>query len=359
MKKIEKVQTAILPTPLHKMENLTKQVGLGDLYIKRDDMTGFAMGGNKLRKLDYVVKYCLDNGYTTILTQGGPQTNHGRLTAAACAKYGLKCILFLLGKPSDYMSGNQVLDRMMGADIYYSDMSRYLSENKDKPFDVQVKEYKEIKNGWVKEVVDKYEANGEKVYDLPIGGHTLEGVLGYVDCVEEVMEQMKTQNIKIDYLVVGNGSGGTLSGLLLGAKYHNAPFKIISANISKKSDKEMQGIVDFANQTSEKFDMGVTVTLEDLHYTCNDHVGPGYNVPDEETRKVMYRLASAEGILTDPCYTGKSFASFLDLVEKGEVIPKGSSAVFLHTGGVPGIYTKEHLDAMQEELWKIEKSYAY
>ncbi len=359
LKKIEKVQTAILPTPLHKMDNLTKQVGMGDLYIKRDDMTGLAMGGNKLRKLDYVIKYCLDNGYTTVLTHGGPQTNHGRLTAAACAKYGLKCALFLMGKKEDYMSGNQVLDRMLGADIYFSDMSRYLTENKDKPFDVQVAEYKEIRASWVDEVIAKYEAQGEKVYNLPVGGHTPEGVLGYVDCVEEIMEQMKAQNLTIDYMVVGNGSGGTLAGVLLGAKYHKAPFKIIAANISKKSEKEMQEVIEYANKTSEIFEMGVTVTTEDLHHYCNEYVGVGYNIPDEETRKTMYRLASAEGILTDPCYSGKSFASFLGLVEKGEIIPKGASAVFLHTGGTPGIYTKEHLDAMQEELWVIEKSFAY
>ncbi len=353
-----KVHTAILPTPLYKMERLTAQVGKANMYIKRDDMTGLAFGGNKLRKLDYIIKHCLDNGYTTVMTHGGQQTNHGRLTAAACAKYGLKCIIVVSGTAPEHMSGNLVLDKILGAEVVFLDMSRFLTENAHRPKEDQIKDYLAIKKGFVKEVVDRYEAQGDKVYDLPVGGHTLEGNLGYVEFVGELLEQQKQMGVNFDYVVTGNGSGGTLAGMVLGAKYFNANFKIIAANIAEKTDAENQHYLDSANETSEKYDLGVKVSLEDLHLSCNDHCGVGYNIPDEKTREVIYRLARTEGIMTDPCYSGKTFSAFLSLVEN-EVIPKDANAVYVHTGGTPGIYTQEHLLAMEKEIWVENTSFVY
>jgi len=354
---INKVKSALLPTPIHKMDRLTKDIGKANLYIKRDDLTGIGIGGNKLRKLDYIVADAIDKGCTMLLTSGGRQTNHGRLTAAAAAKFGLKCVVVCNGPKPDKMSGNLVLNRMLGSDVVFMDLKEL-----EQVFDVNPSQ--EIIDGYHKfvaetqeKVIAKYEALGEKVYVVPMGGHTPLGIMGYVDCVKEIMDQNEVSGRKIDYVVAGNGSGGTYGGLLLGSKLYGAPFKVIGINIAGKDDRAVEDIIEVTNQTSELFGLEVTIQKEDFILYENS-LGVGYNQPDVETRQAMYRIASNEGILTDPCYTGKVFNGLMKLVEE-EVIEKESNVLVVHTGGTPGIWTEEHLDAMHDELWSDIDVYEY
>lgn len=348
MMKLGKVKTAILPTPLHKLENISKDLKDYNIYIKRDDLTGLGLGGNKLRKLDYLVKKALDEGYTTLLTYGGIQTNHGRLTAAAAAKFGLKSIIMVYGNPPRRISGNLLLDKIIGSEIIYMDTTDIRANMNDKTQEVIVKEYQTLKEKCTLSTIKRYELLGEKVFTIPIGGHSKEGLLGYFDCIEEINYQLINQDLSIDYLVVGNGSGGTLGGLLLGSKYYNVPYKIMASNVSEKSEKDMNNLINFCNQTSDYFNMNVEVSLDDFYYT-NKYVGIGYNLPDKHTRETIQYLAQKEGLFIDPCYTGKAFMGLLGMIDEG-LFKKGSNILFIHTGGLPGLWTEEHEDGFNEDF---------
>ncbi len=332
----KKVKLGNYPTPLEKMDNMTKLLGKGDLYIKRDDVTGPAFGGNKTRKLEYLVRDALENGYTALLTVGGTQTNHGRTTVGAAVKYGLKPILVLSGKDTGYLSGNLNLDAMMGADIYF---------NPEPANQAKV----------IEDVCKKYAEQGDKVYVIPGGGSNPVGALGYIMSVKEILDQMKEQDIKIDHLICTVGSMGTFGGMILGAKYFNAPFDVIAVPVSPapKGDKE-KAVADFVNKVSAEYEMGITITPEDVKiaYGPEDapYSGEAYNKPDPITREAIITLAKNEGIFLDPTYTGKTFRAFMDLVKEGRLIKEGENALFLHTGGAMALWTKEHLDDMQDQL---------
>lgn len=370
------------------------------LYIKRDDMTGLALGGNKARKLNYIVKYALDNGYTALMTFGGVQTNHGRLTAAAAIRYGLKPILVLKGKKPDYLSGNLLLDRLMGADIYFVDTSSADA--------LPEAEQAAAKQRYVDEcaarIIAEYEARGDKVLSVPVGGQTVIGSAGYIQAVPEIMAQMNAQNIRAKHLVVGYGSTGTFAGLWAGAKYYHAPFEVIGIPIEPDC-RPVEETVDFINELSEYFEMGFTCRREDLHlelgfdpagsvpadspaagYGSDPNVtghsssdvtghsssavtaaiggtvgqapvgygGVGYNEPDAVTESYIELLARTEAIFVDPCYTGKVLHGYVDLLKRG-VIRAEDGAIFMHTGGAPGLWTREHLDHMQEGYWSDEE----
>lgn len=342
---LKKVHTGFDHTPLHKLENLSEQYGV-NIYIKRDDMTGLGMGGNKLRKLDFFVKDALDQGATTLLTYGGPQTNHGRLTAAAAAKFGLKSILILSGPAPQHMTGNLILDKLMGADLYFADNTPF----KDLPKEEAAEKMGQLLDKVTKQAIADHEAKGEKVYSIPVGGSNLLGIAGYLECAKELKEQCAQMGLNPQYLFCGYGSAGTFGGLSLGAKYYNCSFKVHGVAVSEKSEEDIQKTVDYINEASAHYEMGLTLKREDI-YPETEYFGLGYNIPDEDTRKYVYLLAQNEGILTDMCYTGKAFRGMMESIEKGK-IKKGETVIFLHTGGTPGLFTAEHQEAMESELWK-------
>lgn len=355
IEELKHVPTGYVNTPLEALPTLTKELGHGGtLYIKRDDLTGLALGGNKARKLDYIVQYALENGYTALMTFGGTQTNHGRLTVAAAIRYGLKPILILKGKKPETMSGNILLDRLMGADMYFVDTSAADAL----PEAEREAAKKRFVDECAQKVMDDYARRGEKVLSIPVGGQTVIGSAGYVQAVPEIMRQMKEQNADIRYLVVGYGSTGTFAGLWAGARYYNAPFEVIGIPI-EPDYRPVQETVDFINELSRTFDMGFTCTAEDLHieYGEGEHFygGIGYNEPDHVTQRYIELLARTEAIFLDPCYTGKVFHGFTELVKNG-IIPHDANAVFVHTGGAPGLWTQEQLDSMQELFWSDEEA---
>ena len=349
---LKKAHVGYVDTPLEPMPALSKALG-GRLYIKRDDLTGLALGGNKARKLDYIVQYALDNGYTALMTFGGVQTNHGRLTAAAAVRFGLKPILVLKGAKPDYMSGNLLLDRLMGSDLYFVDTSAADA--------LPEEERSAAKQRYVDQcaesIIADYAARGEKVLSIPVGGQTVIGSAGYVQAVPEIMRQMEAQHIRAKYLVVGYGSTGTFAGLWAGAKYYHAPFEVIGIPI-EPDYRPVEETVAFINELSRTFEMGFTCTEQDLHLEFGPadapYGGVGYNEPDLPTEQSIELLAKTEAIFLDPCYTGKVFRGFTDLIRRG-MISGEDGAIFMHTGGAPGLWTKEHLDAMQVPFWSDEE----
>jgi len=344
IEQLQKIETGFLNTPIHKLENLSKKYGV-NIYIKRDDMTGFAMGGNKLRKLDYLLKDALDNNCNVLLTYGGAQTNHGRLTAAVAARFGLKCGIIMDGPAPKKASGNLILDKMMGADLYFMDDKSF----KDEPKEIYQEKYKQLVDKSTKEVVKFYEEQGDKVYIIPVGGSSPVGAAGYVMAAKEIKDQLEEMNVNMDYVFTGFGSTGTYGGLYLGAKYFNAGFTPIGIAVSNKNDLELQEKIDYIEETNKYLELGLDVKLDDM-WIEKGFVGINYNVPDPETRKYVYMMAKEEAIILDPCYTGKTFRGMIEMIESCK-IKQNSNIMFLHTGGAPGLFSESHQEAMQEELW--------
>jgi len=348
---MKRAHVGYVNTPLEPMHALERELG-GKLYIKRDDLTGLALGGNKTRKLDYIVQYALDNGYTALLTFGGVQTNHGRLTVAAAIRYGLKPILVLEGAKPDYMSGNVLLDRLMGADIYFVDSSAADALPEEERKAAKQRHLDDC----TAQIVADYESRGDKVLVIPMGGQSVQGSVGYIQAIPEIMRQMREQNITARYLVTGYGSTGTFAGLWAGAKYYNAPFEVIGIPVMTEY-RSPQETADFINELSRTFEMGFTCAPKDLRleFGTEDapYTGVGYNVPDPITQQHVELLARTEAIFLDPCYTGKVFHGFADLLRRG-VIRGEDGVIFMHTGGAPGLWGREHLDAMQAPYWSDE-----
>lgn len=341
---IPRIETGFYNTPIHKLNNLSKKYDL-NIYIKRDDLTGYASGGNKLRKLDYLLKDALDKSSTVLLTYGGPQTNHGRLTAAVAARFGLKCGIIMDGPAPAQATGNLILDKMMGADLFFMDDTAF----KDEPKEIKTLKYKELTKKTTREVVKMYEDRGEKVYLIPVGGSSPLGAAGYVMAAKEIRDQLNERQVKMDYVFTGFGSVGTYGGLYLGAKYFKADFTPVGVCVSHKSEAEMQEKIDYIKDINTYLELGVQVEPEDMLIE-EGYVGLGYNIPDPLTRKYVYMMAKEEAIILDACYTGKVFRAMIEKIEGGE-ISKDKNIMLLHTGGLPGIFSQTHTDAMQDELW--------
>ena len=351
LNEVPKVHTGLFPTPLYKLENLSSQLK-SNIFIKRDDLSGLGFGGNKLRKLDYLVKEAKDNGYTALMTFGGVQTNHGRQTAACACKYGMKSIIIANMKtaaPPEVLSGNLLLDKILNCDVIFMDMSSIDQNSAGKPPHVIKQETAALRKAVARTVIEMYEAKGEKVYEMPAGGSTPLGVMGYFTAVKEMMEQLKEMDQKIDYVVCASGSNGTFSGLWLGSRYYNAPWEVIGATVSPYSKQNNVTMAALINAASEKFELGITAEPDELRI-LGDYWGAGYDVPDEKTYQTIYRLARTEGLFVDPTYTGKGFTALLDLVES-EKIPAGSNVLFIHTGGLPALWSEQNAAQFTKELW--------
>lgn len=344
IKELKRVEVGYIDTPLEFMPNLTQKLGKGKLYIKRDDLTGLAFGGNKTRKLDYIVADAKEKGYTTLMTFGGVQTNHGRLTIAAAIKHGMKSILVLKGAKPEEVSGNLLLDALMGAELYFVDTTRFTNLPEEEK---QLKS-KEFLEQCTADIIKDKETLGEKVLSIPVGGQNEIGTAGYIEAIPELMRQMQEENLSAQHLVVGYGSTGTFAGLWLGAKYYHAPFDVIGIVI-EPDFREIEDTVNFINQLSTFYEMGILCTKEDLQIEL--YGGDGYNVPDANTWDYIKLLAETEAVFLDPCYTGKAFFGFVDMIQKG-IIPQEDNSIFLNTGGSPGLWTKEHLDLAQKVIWE-------
>lgn len=338
----QKISFLNLPTSLSHLPRISEDLGIS-LYIKRDDLTDPGMGGNKLRKLEYYLADAQAQGATMLITVGGAQTNHGRLTAAVAAKFGLKCAIVALDEYPGELSSNLLLDRIFGAEIFLS------KPEPGPPYEDQL-------NNAVTQVVEKFKGAGEKVYYIPMGGSGEIGIPGYFDCALEIAEQAAAIGMSKLRLLVSVGSMGTYMGLFTGI--HNMtrdqdskPLPEISLEgiaIAPFYDDPISHASAYYDRVREFYQLPFHAVPSDFNIR-SDYTFGAYNNPVREVREAVYYLARKEGIVLDPCYTGKTFYGLLDLVKTGE-IKKGEAVIFLHTGGQPGINGPVHRSAMEEEL---------
>lgn len=329
----EKISFLNTPTPLTRLDNISADLGIS-LYLKRDDLTSFGTGGNKLRKLEYLVKDALDRGATMLLTVGGAQTNHGRLTGAVAAKYGLKAAIIAVDPYPGELSANLLLDGIMGCPVYLVQEDGVHTSG-------------QLQAAAVEKVTAEWEASGEKVYFIPMGGSNELGALGYYDCALELAEQTAAMELSDVRLVSTVGSMGTYMGLAAAIQNESLPFHLTGISIMPRKDAIAEA-VDYYGRVRDFFSLPKEMQAEDFDISCDYDYG-AYNNPVKEVREAIYYMGRREAVILDPCYTGKTFAGILGMVKSGAIAP-GENVIMLHTGGIPGIYTGHHRIEMEKEL---------
>lgn len=309
-------------TPLERLDNLSKLLDGPNIFIKRDDLLGLAAGGNKTRKLEFLVADALEKGADTLITCGAVQSNHCRLTLAAAVKERLKCRLVLEERvPGSYnpeASGNNFLFKLMGVEkiTVVPGGSNMMAE--------------------MENFAEEVRAEGGKPYIIPGGGSNEIGATGYVACAQEIMEQLFEKGINLDYVVTTSGSAGTHAGLVVGFAGSNSNIPVIGINISRKKDVQEDLVYNLVEKTANRVGIKGGIVREAVQ-CFEEYVGPGYSLPTAEMAEAVQLLARTEGILLDPVYTGKAFAGLIDLVRKG-YFKKGENVLFVHTGGSPALF---------------------
>ncbi|MCA9955739.1 MAG: D-cysteine desulfhydrase family protein [Anaerolineales bacterium] len=306
---------AYLPTPLEKLERLSKHLGGPDIYMKRDDQTGLATGGNKTRKLEFLVADALAQGCDHLITTGAPQSNHCRQTAAAAAHFGLGCSLVLRGSAPAQMQGNLLLDRLLGAHLYWTD---------DTP-----------RHEVMAEVANEQRVMGHKPYIIPLGGSNVMGATSYVLAMEELMGQLAAASINIDFIVFASSSGGTQAGIVLGAEVYGFRGHVLGISVDHPAEDLQIQVSALATATATH--LGVAnVSIANRVEVNDDYLGDGYAMVGETEREAIQMVAQLEGILLDPVYTGRAMGGLIDLIRWG-AFTRGQSVLFWHTGGAAAL----------------------
>lgn len=318
-------------TPIEPMHKLSEALKADvNLWIKRDDMLGLTGGGNKTRKLEFVIADALAQGADTIVTCGAVQSNHCRLTLAACVKEGLNCALVIEERvPGSYKeaaSGNNYLFHLLGAEKF---VPVGLGEAND----------------GMQQLADELRAQGRNVYVIPGGASNAIGATGYASCAKEIQHQQFAQQLpEFDALITASGSGGTHAGIVAGMAAIRHPTPVIGISTRQPKDFQEKHIRTLAEQTLERIIGDDSVKLSDTAVLVKDeYVGEGYSLPTDGMREAVTLFARTEGILLDPVYSGKAAAGFLDMVRTG-AFEKGSDILFLHTGGAPSLYHYQPLN---------------
>jgi L-cysteate sulfo-lyase len=322
LSRFPRVSLAHLPTALELMPRLSEHLGGPNIYVKRDDCTGLGTGGNKTRKLEFLMADAVANDADVIITQGAVQSNHARQTAAAARKMGMECELVFekrVADPSDpYInSGNVLLDRIFGANL------RDVDQGTDM-------------DAAMEEVAEELRNSGSTPYIIPGGGSNRIGALGYVDCALEFMSQADSEGIVIDHVVHATGSAGTQAGLITGLKATNANIPLLGIGVNAPKDVQEEKVYKLAVETAEYVGAPGVVKREDIVANC-DYVGEGYGIPTRAMNDAVMLLARLEGLLFDPVYSGKGLSGMIDLIGKG-FFGDARNIVFIHTGGVAGLF---------------------
>lgn len=317
-----RVFLAHLPTPLERLDRLSEALGGPEIWIKRDDCTGLSTGGNKTRKLEFLMAEAIAEGADLVMTQGATQSNHARQTAAFAAKLGMACHILLEDRTGyqdpDYTeNGNVLLDHLHGASTEVHPGGTDMPAAMDR-------------------AADKARAAGRRVYVIPGGGSNPTGALGYVNCALELLAQANDRGLVIDHLVTATGSSGTQAGLVAGLSALNAAIPVLGIGTRAPRERQEQMVYDLACRTAEK--LGCPgVMSRDAVVANTDYVGAGYGLPRADTLEAIRLFAELEGILLDPVYSGKGAAGLIDLCRKGR-FKAGERVVFLHTGGAVGLF---------------------
>lgn len=312
MKKIEdfpRIPLAVLPTPIQKLENISRILGT-NVYIKRDDMTGIGLGGNKVRKLEFLLADAKNKGAEIVFTTGGAQSNHAMLTAACCKKLGMTPILILKKRGVTDRKGNILLEYLMNTDVRFLDTSDSA--------DV----YREM---------DRVgQESGKVYYKIPTGGSNALGALGYVNCVKEISEQT---DIKFDYICCAEGSGGTHAGVAMGAKLFMPDTKVIGMMVDTDPFEEIT--TNIMKGLAELLELDFVPTVDDVHLV--DVCGEGYAIASPEGNAAIRMMAENEGLFLDPVYTGKAFGGLIKMAREGKFGPD-DNILYLYSGGAGGLF---------------------
>ena len=303
-----RVSLGIFPTPIHKLENISRMLGT-NVYVKRDDLTGLGLGGNKTRKLEFLLADARAHGAEIVFTTGGAQSNHAMLTAAAAGKLGMQAILILKKRGVTGRVGNQLLEHLMGTDVRFVDTDDYA--------DIYA-EMDRVGNEL-----------GRPYYKIPCGGSNALGALGYVACAKEIGEQ----GMPFDHLICAEGSGGTMDGLALGAKLFLPGTKVYGMMV----DTDPFDVVTPRLMREAAALLEADVTVSDGDFTLRDMCGPGYAIASAAGNAAVSLMARKEGIFLDPVYTGKAFAGLLEMAAEGRFLPE-DKVLFLHSGGAGGLF---------------------
>jgi D-cysteine desulfhydrase family pyridoxal phosphate-dependent enzyme len=319
---ISRLNFAHLPTPIEALPRLSDALGGPRLLIKRDDLTGLAFGGNKTRKLEFLVAEAREQGAKILMSGGALQSNHCRQTAAAAARFGFRCILVLTGEKPQLPSANLLLDELFGAEVVY------VAERKDRDRVLQ-------------ETFDRAAKEGMQPYLVPYGGSNPTGALGYAFAMKELMEQ----NCRADWIVFATSSGGTHAGLLLGQRMFAYKGKVLGISVDESEEWLKEQVSELASLTSEKLGERIQFTPAEVLANAN-YCSAGYGVLTEPEREAIRLFATYEGLLLDPVYTGRAAAGMIDLIRK-RFFKKNETVLFLHTGGQPALFAPEYASKMQ------------
>lgn len=317
MPAIQRLHFAHLPTPIEELPRLSAFLGGPRILVKRDDQTGLAFGGNKTRKLEFLVAEAQAQGARMLISAGAIQSNHCRQTAAAAARFGLECTLVLTGELPGEASANLLLDKLFGARI------------------VNVKDRKD-RDRVLQETFDKAVLDGKKPYLVPYGGSSPTGALGYTFAMDELMKQ----GVDADWIVFGTSSGGTHAGLLLGQRVFGYHGQVLGISIDESAEWLSKNVSALASSASEKLGDRIQFLPEDV-LANDDYCQAGYGVLTDAEREAVGLFARCEGLLLDPVYTGRAAAGMIDLVRRG-YFPKDRAILFWHTGGQPALFADKY-----------------
>ena len=313
---IERLHFAHLPTPVEELPQLTAALNGPQLWVKRDDQTGLAFGGNKTRKLEYLLAAAQSQGAHTLITAGAVQSNHCRQTLAAAAKFGMDCILVLFGDPPDPPDGNHFLFNLLGAKLIFTERENVPAK--------------------LAEVFEQAQADGRHPYLIPYGGSNPTGASGYVNAMLELAEQ----DSHPDWIVFPSSSGGTQAGMLVGAKLGGFEGKILGISVDEPAKVLRLRVANLANETAAF--LGETMQFTPEEVLVNDaYTGAGYAILGEPEIEAVRLFAREEALLLDPVYTGRAAAGLIDLIRQ-DYFPKGDTILFWHTGGTPALFTGKY-----------------
>jgi len=314
---LPRASLAHLPTPLEEMPRLSAALGGPRLFVKRDDCTGLGTGGNKTRKLEFLVADAQAKGADTLVTDGGVQSNHCRQTAAAAARTGMDCVLVLQRGFSDEETGNLLLDRILGAQVVLIDAAANRADA-------------------VAEAAAELERSGKTPYVIPTGGSNGVGAMGYANAIREIAVQAVKLGLGFDAIVTASGSGGTQGGLVVGKKLFDQPAQIVGISDGEPSEELTEMILEVASDAERVLGRPLGLSSDDVR-VFDEYYGEGYGIPTPEMVEAVHLVARSEGILLDPVYSGKAMAGLLDLIRRGHFEPT-QNVLFIHTGGTPALF---------------------
>lgn len=329
-----KANLGFYPTPFYRLENLSNKLGI-NLFIKREDFSGQSLfGGNKIRKLEYLIGNAKEQGAEYIFTYGATQSNHAMQTVEACRKEGLTPILYLVAyvEPNEHdLRSNLLLDKILGAEVHV-----ILKNPGETEADAAARLVK-----LARAHMERLTNEGQGCYEIPMGGASPIGSAGFIDGFVELAEQAAAVGQNFDYLVHATGSGGTMAGLVAGKKLLAHPMRVLSFDVIGHDASYLETAAELANESLEWLGVGERISAEDFEHD-NDYYLPGYELPSTAGNDAIRLLAREEGLFLDPVYSGKAFAGLLDYIKKG-IIPQNSSVIFLHTGGATALFAEKEI----------------